>query len=76
MNENVSRGLIAPLPGHLQKMVDESPILQRAVEDGVDLTLLIENLSLTPAERLSKLQVAIEVFDEFRKAGQREHGEI
>jgi hypothetical protein len=76
MDENVSRSLITPLPDYLQKMVDESPMLQHAVEDGVDLTLLIENLALTTEQRLMKLQDAVEIFDEFRKAGQRERGEI
>jgi hypothetical protein len=76
MKDEISQSLIAPLPDHLQKMVDDSPDLQHAVEFGIDLTLLIENLSLTPTERIRKLQAAIEVFEEFRKAGQRQRGEL
>jgi hypothetical protein len=76
MKGEISQSLIAPLPDYLQKMVDDSPDLQHAVEFGIDLTLLIENLSLTPTERIRKLQAAIEVFEEFRKAGQRQRGEL
>ena len=32
------------------------PALQRAIEDGVDLSLLIENLRLTPTQRVQRAQ--------------------
>jgi hypothetical protein len=38
----------------------EPDALERAVEFGVDLTLLEENLKLNPTERLRKAQRAIE----------------
>jgi len=38
---------------------------------GVDLTLLLENLALTPAERLEKLQAAQIFYEELRRAGKR-----
>lgn len=34
---------------------------------GIDLTLLVENLRLSPEERLEKLQQAMNGFDELRK---------
>ena len=67
---------VFPLPDYLQKMVDESPALQRAVEDGVDLTLLVESLSWTPTERFRRHQQAAAFFEEVRKAGQRKRGEL
>jgi hypothetical protein len=35
---------------------------------GIDLTLLIENLRLTPEERIDKLQSAMDAFEEIRGA--------
>jgi hypothetical protein len=40
-----------------------------AKEYGVDLTLLVENLCLTPTERMQKHQGARRLFAELRRAG-------
>ena len=40
-------------------------------EEGVDLSLLRENLRLTPAERLAKHQRALRLTLEVRRAGER-----
>jgi len=64
------------LTEELEQLIRQSPVLQRAVEEGVDLTLLIERLSLSPTERLIRHQEALAVFEEFRRAGQRKRGEI
>lgn len=37
-----------------------SPAVQRAVEFGIDLTLLIENLKHTPTERVRRSQRSLE----------------
>ncbi len=42
-----------------------------AKEFGVDLTLLLENLALTPTERLQRLSAAGAFYEELRRAGQR-----
>lgn len=42
--------------------------LAAAKEYGIDLTLLVENLSLTPTERLRNLDAAQSLFGELRKA--------
>lgn len=42
----------------------------------VDQTLLIENLKLTPEERLNKLACLQEFAEELRRAGQRLRGEV
>jgi len=38
---------------------------------GVDLTLMIENLRLTPAERVIRMHALIETMDEVRGAARR-----
>lgn len=38
-------------------------------ENGIDLSLLRENLKLTPTERLEKMQTATDFFREVRRAG-------
>ncbi len=45
--------------------------LAAAKEFGVDLTLLLENLALTPTERLQKLHAAQIFYEELRRAGKR-----
>jgi hypothetical protein len=42
--------------------------IDRAKEDGVDLTLLYENLSRTPTERIENFLRWLEFVDELRKA--------
>lgn len=38
-----------------------------AKEFGIDLTLLVENLRLTPSERIRKLQSIMRTFDKMEK---------
>lgn len=45
--------------------------LASAKEFGIDLTLLVESLRLTPTERLEKLDAARSFFLELRRATQR-----
>jgi hypothetical protein len=45
--------------------------LAAAKEFGIDLTLLLENLALSPTERLQKLQAAGAFHEELRRAGQQ-----
>jgi hypothetical protein len=45
--------------------------LAAAKEFGIDLTLLLENLALTPTERLQKLSTAGAFYEELRQAGHR-----
>jgi hypothetical protein len=48
-----------------------TPALERASDQGIDLSQLYERLSLTPTERLRKnFRMAVAV-EEMRKAGQR-----
>jgi hypothetical protein len=44
------------IPNDLQQLIDESPKLQQALANGIDLVELWENLKLTPTERLEKMQ--------------------
>jgi len=39
----------------------------RAIEFGIDISLLIENLKLTPTERLMKLQQVLNSLESFRQ---------
>jgi hypothetical protein len=45
--------------------------LAKAKKYGVDLTLLIENLSLTPTERAKKLSSGAKALQALRRAGER-----
>ncbi len=45
--------------------------LAKAKKHGVDLTLLIENLSLTPTERAKKLSSGARSLQALRRAGER-----
>ena len=49
--------------------------IERAKEYGIDLTLLYENLSLSPTQRIEKFLNALEFAEELRKAGRRKRGE-
>ena len=40
--------------------IEEPDAIQRAIEYGVDITLLKEKLKLTPTERINKAQHALE----------------
>ena len=45
--------------------------LADAKEFGIDLTLLIRKLELTPEQRLEELQQAMRSFDELRREGEK-----
>ena len=54
--------------------VEESDAIQRAIEYGVDISLLKENLRRTPAERIERLERVLEFMQEVRRAGQVKRG--
>ena len=45
--------------------------MQKAVEEGVDISLLYERLSWSPTERIEKHQRALEFAERLREAGRR-----
>jgi hypothetical protein len=51
-----------------------TPVLKKAQEQGIDLSLLYERLSWTPAERLKRNYDTAEALEELRKAGQKHRG--
>ncbi|MEW6202170.1 MAG: hypothetical protein AB1546_09355 [bacterium] len=53
-------------------MTTKQDVLEKAKEYGIDLTLLYENLSLTPTERIEKLKNTLEFVEELRKPGSKE----
>lgn len=62
MKQTISQYLLDPPPG--SKAAD-------AKEFGIDLTLLIENLRLTPGERVKNLQKAMRDTHELFQAGEK-----
>jgi hypothetical protein len=44
------------------------PDWEAAIDYGIDVSLLLENLELTPTQRLEQLQRMIEFYDEVRRA--------
>lgn len=44
------------------------PDWDRAVELGIDVSLLVENLSLTPTQRLAQLEALLEETEALRRA--------
>lgn len=48
--------------------------IERAKEDGIDLTLLYENISLTPTQRIDKFLNVLEFAEELKRAGAKLHG--
>ena len=56
-----------------EKLLDPKPgsRIAAARDYGIDLTLIVENLRLTPEERLEKLQQAMIGFEELRRAAKR-----
>ncbi len=49
------------------------PDWEAAIDFGIDVTLLLENLALTPAQRLRRMQQAVEFHERLRAA--RPHSE-
>lgn len=56
-----------------EKLLNPKPgsRIAAALEYGIDLTLLVENLRLTPEQRLEKLQEAMISFDELRREARK-----
>ena len=54
--------------------VDLMDAIERAKENGIDLTLLYENLSLTPTQRIDKFLNVLEFAEELKRAGAKLHG--
>lgn len=48
-----------------------APEVSAAIAAGVDVSMLVENLRLTPTERLEQLQRVVEFFEELQQAGRR-----
>ena len=47
--------------------------LEKAVDEGIDISLLYERLSWSPTERIEKHQRALEFAERLREAGKRKH---
>ena len=58
------------MTGSTPKGTGEPDAIQRAIEYGVDITLLQENLKRTPTERLENFQHWLALADEIRRAGE------
>jgi hypothetical protein len=56
-----------------QKLLNPRPgsRIAQARDYGIDLTLIVENLKLTPEQRLEKLQRAMTGFHELRQVAKR-----
>jgi hypothetical protein len=52
-------------------LVDREDALQKAEEFGIDLSILIENLRLTPTERLEKLRARLLFSEEIARAREK-----
>jgi hypothetical protein len=48
--------------------------IQKAIEFGIDVSLLYERLKLTFTERIEKHQQIIEFVEELKRAGAKKHG--
>ena len=59
MKRSREQRLLHPKPGSR---------IAEARDYGIDLTLIVENLRLTPDQRLEKLQEAMNGFDELRRS--------
>jgi hypothetical protein len=55
----------------VEKSEKSTPALKKAQEEGIDVSLLYERLSWTPAERLRRNYETAEALEELRKAGQK-----
>ncbi len=52
-----------------QAFASYGPEWAEAIEAGVDVSLLVENLQLSPTERLEQLQRMTELYEELRPKG-------
>ena len=55
-----------------QAFASYGPEWVEAIEAGVDVSLLVENLRLSPTERLEQLQRMTELYEELRPKGAAE----
>jgi hypothetical protein len=62
MDRNIEDKLLNPRPGSK---------VAAAKEFGIDLTLLLVNLRLTPEQRLEKLQEAVDGLEELRTSAKK-----
>jgi len=53
-----------------------SDAIQKAIEYGIDVTLLYSTLSLTPTERIERHEEFLKEIAELRRAGERKHGKF
>jgi hypothetical protein len=66
MTSEVEQRLLNPAPGSA---------IEAAQKFGIDLTLLIERLRMTPTERLEHHQAALEMVEALRDAGRSMRGQ-
>jgi hypothetical protein len=52
---------------------DKPSALQRAVEEGIDLSLLYERLSWSPTERIERHRQALDFVNKLKEARKRKH---
>ena len=56
-----NRGMKAKPKGRIRKPSTEPPhAVQEAIDDGIDIAAIRDNLALTPAERLRRHQIALD----------------
>ncbi|HEY4611708.1 MAG TPA: hypothetical protein VII11_01860 [Bacteroidota bacterium] len=57
-------------------MPEKQSAVEQAIEYGIDITLLVENLKLNHTQRLEKLQQLFDFSIELKKAGSKLHGQL
>ena len=57
----------------LDAVILDPSALQKAVDEGIDISLLYERLSWIPTERIERHQRALEFAERLREAGKRKH---
>lgn len=60
--------------GNSERRDEAGEALKRAETFGIDVSLLRENLTLTPTERLRRHEQALELAEALRRAGEKKHG--
>jgi hypothetical protein len=70
-HEEESGNLGFPSEWARRVLPDYGPDWQAAIDFGIDVSLLLENLALTPAERLARLQKVVEFHELLRRAPAR-----
>jgi hypothetical protein len=53
---------------NLDNEILQEPEIQAAIDYGIDISMLIENLKLSCAERIRRHQIALNTIDKLRKA--------